>query len=80
MLPALRTGQIIIATPWVRLSPGKIIVAIVEGREVIKRVKAVTGGGVIVEGDNPSASTDSRHFGPVDPRSVRGVVVWPYNR
>lgn len=80
MMPALRPGQVIIATPWVRLSPGKIMVAIVGGREVIKRVKAVTGGGVIVEGDNPPASTDSRQFGPIDPRAVRGVVIWPYNR
>jgi nickel-type superoxide dismutase maturation protease len=80
MLPALQPGQVVVATPWVRLRPGKVIIAINPGgREVIKRVKSVTGGGIVVEGDNPAASTDSRTFGPIDPRKVRGVVIYPYN-
>ncbi|HVM39313.1 MAG TPA: S26 family signal peptidase, partial [Acidimicrobiia bacterium] len=56
------------------------------GRLLVKRVAAApgetavtadgarvaAGAGYIVVGDNPSASTDSRHFGPVEPGRIRG--------
>lgn len=32
----------------------------------------------VVLGDNPSASSDSRVFGPVPLHRIRGVVVWRY--
>jgi hypothetical protein len=45
---------------------------------MIKRVRAAGPDWVDVRGDNPAASTDSRHFGPV-PRSVlRGRVIYRY--
>lgn len=77
MLPALRPGQIVVATRWTRLLPGKVVIARMRDRDVIKRVKDVSAAGIIIEGDNPAASTDSRHFGPVDPRAILGVVIWP---
>ncbi len=77
MLPALKPGAIVVATRWTRLTAGKVVVAHVNNREVIKRVKEVSMKGIIIEGDNRLASTDSRHFGPIDPRSVLGVVIWP---
>jgi inner membrane protease subunit 1 len=33
---------------------------------------------VDVRGDNEAASTDSRHFGPVPRRAVRGRVLYRY--
>lgn len=47
-------------------------------RTMIKRVAGFTAGGVVVLGDNTAASTDSRHFGPVDPAAVRGRVAYRY--
>jgi nickel-type superoxide dismutase maturation protease len=80
MLPTLRPGQIVVATRWVRLRPGKIVIALTPRREVVKRVKSVTARGMELIGDNPAASTDSRHFGPVDPRAIVGVVIYPRNK
>jgi nickel-type superoxide dismutase maturation protease len=77
MMPTLRPGQIVLITPLVRLLPGKVVMARFNNQEVIKRVKRVSPEGITVEGDNPDQSTDSRHFGPVDPRSILGVVIWP---
>jgi len=47
---------------------------------VVKRVVGVGAGrrGVVVEGDNPAASTDSRTYGPVDRRQVVGRVLYRY--
>jgi len=47
---------------------------------VVKRVGDPGAGGrtVVVSGDNPDASTDSRTFGPVTAASVRGRVVYRY--
>jgi nickel-type superoxide dismutase maturation protease len=47
-------------------------------RVMVKRVAAVTGGSVVVEGDNPAASTDSRTFGPVPTSTLGGRVVYRY--
>ncbi|MDQ3786342.1 MAG: S26 family signal peptidase [Actinomycetota bacterium] len=66
---APRTGDVVVVT-WVT-RPGQLS---------IKRATAPDGGGWHVEGDNPSASTDSRELGPAQ---VHGVVVarlWPQPR
>ncbi|MHB8191444.1 MAG: nickel-type superoxide dismutase maturation protease [Ferrimicrobium sp.] len=52
-------------------------------RQLVKRVVVCTDIGVWVEGDNASASTDSRSFGVVAHRLVQGVVqyrYWPPDR
>ena len=48
------------------------------GRTIVKRVELVEGEAVTVLGDNPGASTDSRVFGPVDRRDLRGRAVYRY--
>jgi nickel-type superoxide dismutase maturation protease len=50
------------------------------GRVIVKRVVSVdaTAGAVVVAGDNPAASTDSRQFGPVPPELVLGRARWRY--
>lgn len=51
-----------------------------DGRRImVKRVVGIAGGGIDVRGDNPAASTDSRHFGPVTPGHLRGRVVYRYH-
>jgi nickel-type superoxide dismutase maturation protease len=47
-------------------------------RTVLKRAVAVGPEGVLLLGDNPDRSTDSRHFGRVPMSSVRGRVVYRY--
>jgi hypothetical protein len=48
-------------------------------RLLIKRVRSVAPDArVDVRGDNEAASTDSRHFGPVPRRAVRGRVLYRY--
>jgi signal peptidase I len=48
------------------------------GRLLVKRVTAVRGDQILVEGDNRVASTDSGTFGPVDRRAVLGRAVYRY--
>jgi hypothetical protein len=47
-------------------------------RLMLKRIFATSPGRVDVRGDNPQASTDSRHFGAVAAQSVVGRVVYRY--
>jgi len=47
-------------------------------RTVLKRAGAVGPDGVLLLGDNPGHSTDSRHFGRVPVASVRGKAVYRY--
>ena len=86
MLPTLREGQRLLTVPaslWPR-RPRQVVVVEDPTRpdhRVVKRVARVTADGVVVLGDNPGASTDSRAWGPVRPGAVRRVVVarwaWP---
>jgi nickel-type superoxide dismutase maturation protease len=77
MLPTLRPGQTVIAHRVRNFKVGQVIIAYVNGREVIKRITKLEYGRVFIEGDNPEASTDSRDYGSVADRLIEGVVFWP---
>src|SRR5579884_3733422 len=87
MLPALRPGDRVLVVgglgPWrPRLRTGDLV-ALADPRDparlMVKRVAALAGDRVDVRGDNAAASTDSRHFGPVDRAAVVGRVVYRYH-
>lgn len=49
------------------------------GRQLVKRVEVIDlHRQVMLAGDNPEESTDSRHFGPVRSQALRGRVRWRY--
>lgn len=97
MAPTLRPGDWAVGARRRLVRRGDVVV--VEhphrsGFEVVKRVVAVAGtrapnasdlGGDEwwVEGDRLGESTDSRHFGPVRTRHIKGVlrmIYWPPSR
>jgi nickel-type superoxide dismutase maturation protease len=61
---AVRTGDVVV----VRDPRGA-------DRWLLKRCVAVDQRHLELRGDNPESSTDSRHFGPVDQRSVAYLIV-----
>ena len=81
MRPALEPGDRLVVVRGRRPRPGQVV-AVADprqpGRLVVKRVAATSAAGVTVVGDNAAASTDSRHYGPVPARSVRGRAVYRY--
>ena len=81
MEPGLAPGDRLLVTRAGRVHPGDVV-AVRDPRHprrvLVKRVAAVLGDEVAVRGDNPGASTDSRHFGTVPARSVLGRVARRY--
>jgi nickel-type superoxide dismutase maturation protease len=78
MVPMLRPGQLILATPlFKRLHPGQVVVLRKNDRELIKRIERIEADKVYVIGDNPSSSTDSRQFGWLDVNTVVARVIRP---
>jgi nickel-type superoxide dismutase maturation protease len=82
MQPVLQPNDRLLATAWVRVRPGDLVVFLdPEARRthLVKRVEALTpDGAVIVRGDNPNVSRDSRHFGPVPRGLIVGRAVYRY--
>ena len=85
MAPRLPPGALVVARAIgdrTRLRVGDVVVARRPDRpelEIIKRITAIDAGGAIVlEGDNPAASTDSRQFGPVTRAHILARVRWRY--
>ena len=82
MLPTLSPGDHVIAVRR-RVRAGDVAAVRdprAPSRILVKRVERVdANGAVTVAGDNPDASTDSRHFGPVAPALVVGRVVYRYS-
>lgn len=81
MEPALRNGEWWVARRTSSIKPGQIVV--VEhprrpGLIVVKRAVRRTEDGWWVEGDNPTASDDSREFGSVPDANVIGRLTWRY--
>ena len=79
MSPTLNAGDIVIGYRWRRTHGTNTVVIAVMDREVIKRIHAVTLGGITLLGDNLNLSTDSRQKGLVQPGSIRAIVIWPRN-
>ena len=81
MLPAFAPGDRLLAVEGLRVRPGDVV-AVEDPRSaariLVKRVRRVSAGTVEIRGDNDSASTDSRVFGPVSRSAIRGRVVYRY--
>jgi len=83
MKPTLSDGEFVLVDPHRRPRPGQLVVARhPENREllVIKRVDCHDGDRLVLTSDNPSESTDSRIWGPVDSELVIGVVTLVLDR
>ena len=83
MEPTLAEGdRLLVVRAW-RVGPGDLV-AFHDPREprrlLVKRVTSILGDDVMVHGDNPPASTDSRAFGPVSRRALLGRVLRRYQR
>jgi hypothetical protein len=78
MLPGLLPGSVVVA---VRRSPqvNDIVIASMNKREVIKRVRGVSGDSYYLVGDNTSESTDSRDLGMVAKQDILGVVMMKFH-
>ena len=81
MQPTLAPGDRLVVVPTTRLRPGQVV-ALADprgsGRLMVKRIGALHEGRVELRGDNPTASTDSRHFGLVARDQVVGTVLYRY--
>ena len=93
MLPAVAPGDRLVVMRRRRLRPGQVV-ALPDPRQppgpfpaadprrppriLVKRIVAVDGDAVWVQGDNEAESTDSRHWGPVSRRAIHGVVIYRY--
>jgi nickel-type superoxide dismutase maturation protease len=82
MIPNLKPGQEVLVDPRAYRQQtaqiGDIVVARRPDREDVTIIKRVSGvqqdGRILLLGDNPDASTDSRAFGPVPPQYIVGKV------
>lgn len=75
MEPTLREGQIVVATPLLKVGKGDIVIARPEGREIIKRVSGISSDRLALKGDNDTHSRDSRVFGEIERKKVLGKVI-----
>ena len=81
MAPTLIPGDRVLIRPSSADDPLPIIDSIVvawhpdrTGTRVIKRLTGFSQGRLLLHGDNPAESSDSRQFGPLERRHLIGVV------
>jgi len=82
MIPLLKPGDEVLIDPKAYRTaaprPGDIVVAqhpYSPDLRLVKRIAKMTDDGrYYLEGDNPTASTDSRSFGPISPQQIVGQV------
>jgi nickel-type superoxide dismutase maturation protease len=79
MLPTLRDGEVVVVDPHGLPTPGGVVMCRHPFRTdvlVIKRLGELThDGALVLMGDHPDESTDSRSYGPVPRVHFRGVIV-----
>lgn len=79
MVPILPPQTVVVGLAWFRsFRPGDVVIFKHDGKEKIKRVQEVLGdGSLFLIGEHPETSTDSRHFGAIDPSHVLARIIWP---
>ena len=77
MMPSYSPGQTIVITTARHFKVGDVVVAFMNGKEVLKRIVDMHEGSVFLEGDNHEKSKDSRHYGWLADRHVVGKVTFP---
>jgi nickel-type superoxide dismutase maturation protease len=85
MAPRLPPGALVVARAIDGMTPvrvGDVVVARRPDRpelDIIKRIQAIdVNGRIVLVGDNPAASTDSRQFGAVPREQIVARVRWRY--
>jgi len=82
MEPTLRDGDRLVVRRLGRAPRAGEVVLVADPRlpqrSLLKRIAAIRPGGALLAGDHPERSTDSRQFGPVDPATIEGRVVFRY--
>ena len=79
MMPSFHDGDIVLATTLKKPTVGDVVVCRDPRHRdqlMLKRVAALGAGTYTLAGDNESASTDSRLFGPVFAREILGTVIF----
>src|SRR5436190_9151897 len=81
MQPSLSPGDRLLVSTWSRPQVGDLVVLVHPARRrtvLVKRVAERTATGLLVRGDNPNVSDDSRYFGEVPTALVIGKVLFRY--
>ena len=82
MQPALRPGDRLIVCRWSRPAVGDLVVFVEPDRHLTLAVKRMerleANGSLVVRGDNPNVSRDSRDYGSVPRARVLGKVIYRY--
>ena len=78
MLPVLKEGSILLAVKLPVYNVGDIVLANANGLEVVKRISKVIEGKYKLEGDNSLYSTDSRSWGLLPKKALKGKVIYQY--
>jgi len=79
MNPTLKDGEVVLVDREAKIEVGDIVVAkhpVEQNSEVVKRVERINEHGhYFLVGDNLQDSNDSRHFGAVTRKYIKGKVV-----
>ena len=79
MNPTLKDGEVVLVDRAGKIEVGDIVIAkhpIEQNSEVVKRVERINDHGhYFLVGDNLQDSNDSRHFGAVTIKYIKGKVV-----
>ena len=75
MLPTFCSGDVLLGWRWARPKAGRVAVAWLGDRPIIKRVVRLESMGLWLEGDNKAESVDSRRLGSFPFSSYEAVIL-----
>jgi phage repressor protein C with HTH and peptisase S24 domain len=80
MQPVYRPGAIVLGLRKQKPRVGSIVIANLNGREIIKRVARMSEQGFFLLGDNADHSSDSRKYGWFERSAIKSVIIGSIKR
>jgi phage repressor protein C with HTH and peptisase S24 domain len=77
MTPTLKSGQIVLCKKTKNYTKGQIVVSLVNGLEVVKRIGKIVDGTIYLSVDDNKHAHSGEYYAAINESDVKGAVVWP---
>ncbi len=77
MTPTLKNGRLVLFHQVRDFRVGQIVIAFVDGIEVVKRISKIDRGKIYLSVDDKKHAHNGKYYAVVTDSKIEGILLWP---